>query len=146
MPDRAVVIHCWAHACAALAAAAACDRPVLLLSARGAAAYAGAGWFAALVREARAEFPTVEFAAMLDCARRPDLVQAAFREGLQDVCFHGSAAVARRLAEIARHWDARLHRRRPAALDLLDEPRPEEACRRWLSVAAKTRRARLTRS
>ncbi len=139
MRGRAVVIHEWAHARAALAAAAACGRPLILLSAPGAAAYAGAGWFAALVDRTMAEFPGVAATPLLDCGDRPDLVQAAFREGLRNVCFHGSESVARRLADIGRSWNATLHRRRPPALDLLVERDPEEACRRWLAATGRTR-------
>src|SRR5262245_58064338 len=139
---RAIVIHEWGHAGAALAAAAACDRAVILLSARGAAAYAGILWFASLTRQAMAEFPGVAATPMLDCGDRPDLVQAAFREGLRHICFRGPDAIAHRLAEIGRHWDATLHRRRPPALDLLDCPDPHDACARWLAVTGKTRQGR----
>src|SRR5712671_5083257 len=50
---RAVTVHGLADALAALEAAASLDRAVVLLSAPGAAAYAGAAWFKALVALAR---------------------------------------------------------------------------------------------
>jgi hypothetical protein len=130
---RAVIIHGLAHAYAALAAAAARGVPVELWSAPGAAAYAGAGWFDALLRAAGNQAPSAVFIGVLDCDDRADLVQAALRQGLQHVCYRGSDAVAARLADIARHSGATLHRKRPArALDLDEWADADAACRSWL--------------
>jgi hypothetical protein len=118
---------------AALEAAAALARPVALWSASGAGIYAGAGWFSAVERRARASVPGARADFILDCAERADLTQEAFRAGIRDVCFTGPANVAERLADIAGKWRARLHRRRPKALDLLDEADPAAACRRFLA-------------
>ncbi len=59
MLPRAVIVHNLAHTRAALAAASALEAPVTLMSAPGAAAYLGAGYFQAMIEEARAEFPSV---------------------------------------------------------------------------------------
>ena len=133
MNRRAVIIHELADAKAALAAAADLGLPVTLLSAPGGAAYLGAGWFDAVVRQACAAFPDVATAAVLDCGDRADLVQAALRQGLKEVCFDGPADVARRLEDIARQQGAVLHRRRPPALDLFGAPDRLAACRAWLA-------------
>jgi fructose/tagatose bisphosphate aldolase len=133
MAERAIVVHCLADAEAALAAAAEAEAPVILLSAAGAAAYGGIGWFAALAREAGRRRPDARVRTMLDCGERPDLVQAAFRDGFRDVVFTGRKAVADRLADIAGQWGARLHRRRPKALDLLGAAEPLAAARAWLA-------------
>jgi hypothetical protein len=130
---RPVIIHELRHARAALAAAAAARVPVELWSAPGAAAYVGAGWYDAVVRRAAAETPQARFVAVLDCADRADLVQAALRQGLKEVCYRGAPGVARRLAGIARRYGATLHRKLPLALDLLDVDDPLAACRTWLS-------------
>jgi hypothetical protein len=134
MKARAVIIHELAHARAALAAAAELGVPVELWSAPGAAAYAGAGWFDAVLRAARNHAPAAVFTGVLDCAERADLVQAALRQGLNHVCFRGTKAVAARLAEIARQHGATLHGRVPAALDLLYADDPLAACRAWLAA------------
>jgi fructose/tagatose bisphosphate aldolase len=131
---RAIIIHELAHARAALAVAAELGLPVALWSAPGAAAYAGAGWFAAVMRAAANDAPSAAFIAVLDCDDRADLVQAALRQGLTHVCFRGSKAVAARLADIARQYGATLHRRAPAALDLLYADDPPAACRAWLAA------------
>ena len=115
---KAVVVHDLGQAESALALAAAIGRPIAVWSPPGAAARAGVGWFAALSRLAAAAEPAAKSIFVLDCADRADLVQEAFREGLSDACFTGRAAVAVRLADIARKSRARLHRRRPRALDL----------------------------
>jgi hypothetical protein len=130
---RAVIIHELSHARAALAAAAELQVPIALWSAPGAAAYAGAGWFDALFRLATAGLAGVDAVAVLDCADRADLVQAALRQGLRHVCYRGSRSVAVRLADIAGQYGATLHRKMPLALDLLDSPDPLAACRDWLA-------------
>jgi hypothetical protein len=135
---RAVTVHGLEDALAAAAAAAALGRPVRLLSAPGAAAYAGAGWFAALVRLARQRQPQAALAATLDCGDRPELVQGALRAGLDDLVFTGPAAVAARLADIAGQRGARLRRRRPPALDLAGVADPAAACRGWLLAGSAT--------
>jgi len=129
---RAVIVHELADAEAALRAAEALGVPVILLSAPGAAAYAGAGWFAALIGHAGARCPQAKFTAMLDCAARADLVQAALRQGLKDVIYTGPGATAARLADIARRCGARLHPKAPPALDLFAAADRAAACRAWL--------------
>lgn len=130
--SRAVIIHELAHARAALEAAADLGAAVELWSAPGAAAYAGAGWFEAVIRLAGGGRKPADLVAVLDCADRADLVQAALRQGLKHVCFRGRRDVAERLADIATQFDGRLHRRRPKALDLLYCDDPSAACRAWL--------------
>jgi hypothetical protein len=115
---KAVVVHDLGQAEAALAAAAALKQPIAIWSAPEAARRAGVGWFAALARQARMTAPKAKAAFILDCGDRADLVQDAFREGLADACFTGRPAVAARLADIARKSKARLHLKRPRALDL----------------------------
>lgn len=131
MSRFAVIIHDLGHARAALAAAAGAGVAVELWSAPGAAAYAGAGWFAAVVRLARQEHPDADVQAVLDCGDRADLAQAALRQGLRGICFRGSKPAGGRLADIAARQDAILHRRRPSALDLLYVEEPFDACRKW---------------
>jgi hypothetical protein len=129
---RAVIIHGLAHARAALAAAAAHGVPVELWSAPGAAAYAGAGWFDALLRAAGNQAPSAVFIGVLDCDDRADLVQAALRQGLAHVCFRGSNVVAAKLTDIARQCGASLHRKRPSrALDLDNCADADATCRAW---------------
>ena len=65
-----IVIHGYDQAIAALAAAAAADRKVLLMSARAAAAYTGPGWFRDLVAQACAAVPAARADSLLDCADR----------------------------------------------------------------------------
>ncbi|HET6223875.1 MAG TPA: hypothetical protein VFE11_16990 [Dongiaceae bacterium] len=130
---KAIIVHELAHARAALTAAAERGVPVALWSAPGAAAYAGAGWFSAVLARAAAAVPAARFSGVLDCADRPDLVQAALRQGLAEVCYRGPDGLARRLADIAHQRQATLHRRRPPALDLGDARDPLVACRQWLA-------------
>ncbi len=133
MFPRAVIVHTLAHARAALAAASALEAPVTLMSAPGAAAYLGAGYFQAMIEEARAEFPSVPAPALLDCGDKAGLALAALRQGIEAVRFSGKKDVRAKIAEIARKHGAELRADAPPALDLLDHADPEAACRAWLA-------------
>jgi hypothetical protein len=114
-----IVIHSLAHAVAALNAASAADRDIILLSAADAGIYAGAGWFKALAEAARDTVPTARFSEILDCGDHAGAVQAALRAGSPAVIFTGRADVAERLAAIAEQKKSRLLTARPPhALDL----------------------------
>ena len=133
MSGKAVIIHSLDHARAALAAADACGVGVTLVSAKAAAGYAGAPWFAAVVETARADHPQVALRAVLDCGDKPGHVIGALRQGLKAVRFTGRKAVAETLRGLAREYDAELLTGRVVALDLRDHPAPDAACRDWLS-------------
>jgi len=75
----AVVVHGRGHAAWALRVAA--GRPVLLLSAPGAALNVGPGWFKAVLDQAAAAHPGAPFTAALDCAGAPGAALAALRAG-----------------------------------------------------------------
>jgi len=123
-PAACFTIHSLAHLRAALSAGAASGRPVVALSAAGASAFAGAGWFAALIEQGRREFPEVPLTAMLDCADRAGDVPAALRLGLQYVIFTGHAEAAVRLGDIASRTGASIVAARPPACDLIDAKDP----------------------
>ncbi|MDZ4737760.1 MAG: hypothetical protein SGJ07_15575 [Rhodospirillaceae bacterium] len=102
----------------ALRAAAATGRPIALLSVPDAALNAGIGWFDAVMRFARAAVPDADAIGLIDCADRPDLVQAAFHQGIEGAVFHGRKAVFDKLADIAAQSGRLLLRSRPPALAL----------------------------
>jgi hypothetical protein len=117
-PTPVIVIHSLAHAVAALSAAVAAGRPIVLASARDAGVSAGPGWWRALLEAAREAVPAAQFTALLDCGDRVGAAQAAIRAGVEAV-FIGRADVAARLADIAAQAGLRLITTRPeAALDL----------------------------
>jgi hypothetical protein len=136
------VVHSLSQAKAAVSAAAERNLAVTLLSAPGAAAFAGAGWFAALIRAARESQPQVEISGILDCGPRADLVQAAFREKLKHVIFTGDARQVRPLRDIARQWQAEILRRRPKACDLRHAVDPAVVCNAWLDDGADLKKRR----
>lgn len=140
---RAVfVVHSLSQARAAVSAAAAHKSAVTLLSAPGAAGYAGIGWFAAVIRAAHESQPQVEVTGILDCGLRADLVQAAFRQSVSQVVFRGDARLLRPLRDIARQQGAKILRRRPAACDLRHAEDPDAACRAWLDRRAGLKKRR----
>jgi hypothetical protein len=108
-----IVIHSLAHAVAALEAAAAADRAIILLSAADAGIYAGAGWFKAMVEAATNAVPAAWFSEILDCGDHAGAVQAALQAGIAAVIFTGRTDVAERLAAIAEQQTSRLLTARP---------------------------------
>jgi fructose/tagatose bisphosphate aldolase len=134
-----IVVHALDDARAALRAAAEAGCPLLLASAPGAGCYAGAGWFAALVAAARAEFPDADLAAELDCADQPGAALAALRAGVAQVRFRpgsdgGNAEAAARLGEIAGQLGATLETGEPPpGLDLRHARDAAALCRAFLA-------------
>lgn len=114
----AVTIHGLDHARAALAP----GLPVLLLSAPGAALYAGAGWWRALIAAARAEHPAARMADLLDCADAPGQAMAALRLGQPALILDPDcpAFAAVRAAAGAAPTPAIVLPHRPPSLDLAE--------------------------
>ncbi|MFL5282008.1 MAG: hypothetical protein ACJ8AW_13730 [Rhodopila sp.] len=71
----AVIVHGLSDAGAALALGA----PVTLLSAPGAAAYAGCLWWREMIAAARREHPHTQAIDVLDCGGAPGLAMSALR-------------------------------------------------------------------
>lgn len=131
---RPVEIHGLADALIAAEAAAALGVPLMLLSAPGAGAYAGAGWWLGLVEAVRQAQPGLAVEAVLDCADRPGAVLAALRAGVRSVVFTGAAEAAAALADIAGQTGATLLTGRPEALGLRGRRDAAAACRAWLGA------------
>ena len=110
----AVVVHGRADIAAVLSR----GRGATLLSARGAALFAGVGWWRALVADARADWPGVAFDDVLDCADAPGRVVEALRLGQRAMVLDPGCAAWPALRALALHEGAVLLGTRPAALDL----------------------------
>jgi len=109
----AVIIHGLPHALAALAL----GRPVTLLSAPGAASYAGCAWWRAVVAAALAAHPDADAPDALDCGDAPGRALEALSAGCGIVVLHPGPAwddIAIRLSSRG----ALLLTAAPAALDL----------------------------
>ncbi len=107
--------------------ALATGRPVTLLSARGAASYAGCGWWRAVIRAAETDAPD-----LLDCADSPGRALEALSIGCRGLVLEPCSAWDS-VAERAVAAGATLLRERPPALDLAmpGAPRRIEA---WLGI------------
>lgn len=130
----AVTVGDLAEAVAALAAAKALKRPVALLSPPEAALWLGPGWLVAVAIEAVKAVPGAQSFTILDCADRPDLAQAALRQGTDAIVFTGSPRVAAKLADIARAYGATFLTKRPPALELAGQADAAGALRHWLGA------------
>jgi DNA-binding NarL/FixJ family response regulator len=131
----AVTVHALRQAEAALAAAG--PRGVLLLSARGAAAFAGPGWFLALAQEAARRHPDVPCDVVLDCADAAGTALAALRAGARRIILDGTSPAFPAVAAAAAEAGAEVLPVRPPSLDLgrLDLRRRADAARlaAWLA-------------
>jgi hypothetical protein len=111
----AVIVHGAPDVRRALAPA----RAVTLLSAPGAALYAGAGWWVALMAAARAAHPGRAFDDVLDCADAPGRAAEALRAGQRLLVLCGAPpALFARVRLMADALDAEVLPERPPALDL----------------------------
>ena len=131
----AIVVHGLDHALAAARAAEALGCAVRLRSGPAAAGYAGAAWFAEVVRAARRAHPGVRIDGVLDCGESPGLALAAFRRSVETVLFTGPPALRGKLDALAAASGARVESEAAPALDLAGEEDPEAACRAWLGTA-----------
>ncbi len=129
---RAVRIHGIDHARVALAAAAALDVQVRLVSAPGAGGYGGAAWFAEMLIQAGAENPKAKYDGVLDCGAQAGAAMAALRQGVRLIRFTGHRAARARLNALAKKNGARLITSALPALDLADVADTHAACRDWL--------------
>lgn len=132
---KAVTVISLKQAKAALAAAEALDVPVVLISAPGASAYVGAGWFDALVSIAKAAYPNADYTAVLDCGDAPGHALAALRHGFKAIRYDGASQ--RQIEDIATQSGATVLRERPDALELTeadDLAILEEVCCSWLGT------------
>lgn len=132
----AVTVHGLMEADAALAAAGPAG--VLLLSAPGAAGFAGPDWFLALAAEAARRHPGVPCAAVLDCADAPGTALAALRAGARRIVLDGACPAFGAVAAAAAETGASVLPARPRNLDLagLDLRRRDDAARlaAWLAT------------
>jgi hypothetical protein len=113
-PYPAVIVHGMDHARQALSV----GRPVTLLSAPGAALYAGCGWWRALVRQACTAVPDVAVADVLDCADGSGQALAALRVGQLRLVLWRISPGWNEIATIAAARGGCVLDAAPAALDL----------------------------
>jgi hypothetical protein len=125
----AVVVHGVAHAHTVLAIGGA----VTLLSAPGAALFAGCAWWRAVIERARSEHPDVPIDDILDCADAPGLALGALRIGQRRLLLSPTAPGWQSVAAIAESLGGEVLTSRPPALDMAER----NAARRlhdWLQV------------
>ena len=131
-PFPAVTVHGLAHALAALAP----GRGVTLLSAPGAAGYAGCGWWRALVEQARARHPATEAADILDCGEAAGRALEALRIGQKTLILDPACTACAAVAAAAAECGATLLDRRPESLDLA-APGASRRLAEWLGTGIR---------
>ena len=112
----AVIVHGLNDARTVLAMGA----PVTLLSAPGAAAYAGCGWWKALIEQAGDTCRDAAFTHLLDCGEASGYALAALRIGLTRLVLLPDAPGRDAVAAIAASQGGMLLPHAPPALDMAD--------------------------
>jgi hypothetical protein len=110
----AVIVHGLADARAALAP----GLPVTLLSAPGAAGFAGCIWWQQLVTTASRQHPGTQAMDILDCADASGLAMGALREGVCRLVLWPNAPAWNAVAAIAARQAGFVLPQPPPALDL----------------------------
>jgi hypothetical protein len=110
----AVIVHGLTDARAVLTV----GRAVTLLSAPGAALYAGCLWWKAMVDQARAAFPEIPMQDVLDCADGSGQALAAMRAGVSRLVLWPGAPGWQAVAEIAASQGGFVLTQAPEALDM----------------------------
>jgi hypothetical protein len=116
MLPPAVVVH----GANDLARILAPGRRLTLLSARGAALFAGCGWWIALAGRARALAPELIAADVLDCADSPARALGALRLGQRMLILDPDAPSRTAVCEAASSLGAVVLEHRPPALDMAE--------------------------
>lgn len=106
------------HGLADVRAVLAFRRPVTLLSAPGAASFAGCLWWREVVAAGRAEHPDVEAVDVLDCADASGMAMGALRSGIQRLVLWPEAPGWNGVTAIAERQGGFVLKQAPAALDL----------------------------
>jgi hypothetical protein len=112
----AVIVNGLEDAAAVLRAAR--GAPVTLLSAPGAALFAGCQWWREVVRQAREIVPGSAAADVLDCADASGLAASALRMGQMALVLHDDAPGRAAVIAMAATCGAAVLAVAPAALDL----------------------------
>jgi len=136
-PPAAVIVHSLDQARTAARMAAAGGRDLDLRSGPGAGAYAGGGWWTALVAQVAAEFPGLALRGVLDCDDDAGAAMAALRAGVIHLAFAGPPALRRRVADLAAQSGAEIVDIGEPALDLGGLAPGADlaaACREWLDA------------
>jgi hypothetical protein len=114
-------------------AATASGRPVTLLSAEGAGAYAGVGWWQALVEATRLACPHTAITDILDCGFAPGRALEALRAGQRTLVLRADPRVWADISERTITLGGVLLAEAPPALDL-SEPGARRHLHAWLAA------------
>ncbi len=133
----AIIFHDYQHALAALRASEATASHILLLTAAGAANYAGPDFLISIIKDAGDAVPDAKFEAVIDCGDDPGAVMTALRAGWALLLFVGDPEIAQKVESMAAQKNAQFLNRPEEVLDLLNRPDPDQAVLRWLQSRTK---------
>ena len=129
-----IIVHDLDEAVAALIASSDMDIAVTLVSPKGAASYAGPGWFRALICLAKEKVPDSQFDSILDCSEDSGQALAALRVGVKAINYKVSEKKVLKVRDIAHQTGTELLEiDYSQALDLSLHDNKSSASRDWLT-------------
>ncbi|MBI36553.1 MAG: hypothetical protein CL568_03100 [Alphaproteobacteria bacterium] len=129
-----IIVHDLDDAIAALITSSDMNIAVTLVSPKGAASYAGSGWFRELIYLAREKVPDAQFDSILDCSDDSGQALAALREGLTAIDYKGSEKKLIKIQDIAHQIGTEVLKiDYSQALDLSLYNNKRSASRDWLT-------------
>ena len=138
-----IIFHGLADALAAVVAAEKSGAPIRLITAPGAAGYAGVGWFLEIAahiqrqqserQQSERQQKRVQIDLVLDCGAEPGLALGAIRAGVKRLRLMCQDPVRETIARIAIDHDVVLFEPAGPALDLQFSDDAEAACCAWIA-------------
>jgi hypothetical protein len=81
---------------------------LILSSPEGAIAFAGAGYYQGMLKDAKSIYPQANVKFILDCAEYPGWVMSALRQGVRYISFRGNSAIAEKICHLAQVYNAEI--------------------------------------
>ncbi len=128
-----IIFHSLADALAGLAAAEKSGQPIGLITAPGAAGYAGVGWFLEIVAHIECQKKQARIDLILDCGAEPGVALGAIRAGVKMLRLVGQEPVREKITKIAADHGVVLFEPRGPALDLQFSDDAKAACCDWIA-------------
>lgn len=132
---RALIVHSLEHCLAALHAAKDASTLITLISAEGAARYAGILYLQKMIAQAAEIVPDAPHLFFIDCGTDATLAVAALRSSHKHLVFSGAAD--EKIRALAGEYNAHIIPSPSHVLDLRFEADITAACRRFAAVASK---------
>ncbi|MBL0941168.1 MAG: hypothetical protein IBJ00_00305 [Alphaproteobacteria bacterium] len=81
---------------------------LVLSSPEAAIAFAGAGYYQAMLKNAQSIYPNAKVKFILDCSIYPGWVMSALRQGVRCISFSGNSEITEKICHLAQFYNAEI--------------------------------------